>query len=148
MQQNPDLREPKRRPIRDCRGQGGNRYPAIPVADSVSSPHLFADVLARVQAACAALTVDGVLPAGIDLARVAVEPTREASHGEMASNASMVLAKEAKAKPRDLAEQIVLRLRADDLLATVEVAGPGFINLTLKPSAWVDALHAVLRGGE
>jgi arginyl-tRNA synthetase len=143
MQQNPDLRQPKRRPIKDC-GQGGNRY----VTDSVSSPHLFTHVLARVQAACAALTVDGVLPAGIDLARVAVEPTREASHGEMASNAAMVLSKEAKAKPRDLAEQIALRLRADDLMAAVEVAGPGFINLTLKPSAWVDVLRAVLHEGE
>jgi arginyl-tRNA synthetase len=148
MQQNPDRRQPKRRPIKDCGERGGSRYPATPVADSVSSPHLFADVLARVQAACAALTVDGVLPAGIDLARVAVEPTREASHGEMASNAAMVLAKEARAKPRDLAEQIALRLRADDLMAAVEVAGPGFINLTLKPSAWVDALRAVLGEGE
>jgi arginyl-tRNA synthetase len=130
------------------RRQGGNRYPVTPEADSVSSPHLFAQVLARVQAACAALTVDGGLPTGIDLARVAVEPTREASHGEIATNAAMVLAREAKAKPRDLAEQIARRLRADDLMAAAEVAGPGFINLTLKPSLWADALRAVLRGGE
>jgi arginyl-tRNA synthetase len=128
--------------------ESGNRYPMTPVADSVSSPHPFALVQARVQAACAALIVDGGLPAGIGLARVAVEPIREASHGEIATNAAMVLAKEAKAKPRDLAEQIALRLRADDLMAAVEVAGPGFINLTLKPSAWVDALRAVLREGE
>jgi arginyl-tRNA synthetase len=117
------------------------------MADPVSPPHLFANVLARVHAVCAALTVDGVLPAGIDLARVVIEPTREASHGDMATNAAMVLAKEAKAKPRDLAEQIAARLRADDLIAAVDVAGPGFINLTLKPSAWADALRAVLREG-
>jgi arginyl-tRNA synthetase len=118
------------------------------MADSVSSPHLFANVLARVHAACAALAVDGVLPAGIDLARVVVEPPRDASHGDMATNVAMVLAKEAKAKPRDLAEQIAARLRADDLMASVDVAGAGFINLTLEPSAWADALRTVLREGE
>src|SRR6202163_1364184 len=65
----------------------------------------------------------------------------------MATNAAMVLAKEAKSKPRDLAERIAARLRADDLIASVDVAGPGFINLTLKPSAWADALRTVLREG-
>src|SRR6202163_3499053 len=66
----------------------------------------------------------------------------------MATNAAMVLAKEAKSKPRDLAEQIAARLRTDDLIASVDVAGPGFINLTLKPSAWSDALRTVLREGD
>jgi arginyl-tRNA synthetase len=66
----------------------------------------------------------------------------------MASNAAMVLAKEAKAKPRDLAELIAAKLRADDLIAAVEVAGPGFINLTLKPKAWSDTLRTVLREGD
>ncbi|MEH2477670.1 arginyl-tRNA synthetase [Nitrobacteraceae bacterium AZCC 2146] len=111
------------------------------------SPHLFANVLARVHAVCNKLAADGVLPAGLDLARVVVEPTKDASHGDMASNAAMVLAKEAKAKPRDLAEAIAAKLREDDLIASVEVAGPGFINLTLKTSAWADALRAVLRDG-
>jgi arginyl-tRNA synthetase len=118
------------------------------MADSLSSPHLFADVLARVHAICADLAADGVLPKGIDLARVVVEPPRDASHGDMATNAAMVLAKEARAKPRDLAEQIAGRLRADDLMASVDVAGAGFINLTLKASAWADALRAILREGE
>jgi arginyl-tRNA synthetase len=66
----------------------------------------------------------------------------------MATNAAMVLARDAKAKPRDLAEQIAARLRADDLIAAVEVAGPGFINLTLRAEAWADALRTVLREGE
>ena len=87
-------------------------------------------------------------PAGIDLSRVVVEPPRDAAHGDMATNAAMVLAKEAKAKPRDLAEQIAARLRTDDLISSVEVAGPGFINLTLKPSAWSEALRTVLREGD
>jgi arginyl-tRNA synthetase len=112
------------------------------------SPHLFANVLARVHAVCNKLAADGVLPAGLDLARVVVEPTKDASHGDMASNAAMVLAKEAKAKPKDIAEAIAAKLREDDLIASVEVAGPGFINLTLKTSAWADALRAVLRDGD
>src|SRR3954453_20767764 len=109
------------------------------------SAHLFADVLARVHAACGALATDDGRPAGIDLSRVVVEPPRDAAHGDMATNAAMVLAKEAKAKPRDLAEKIAAKLRADDLITSVDVAGPGFINLTLTPSAWSDALRTLLR---
>jgi arginyl-tRNA synthetase len=115
--------------------------------DQAAPPHLFANVLARVHAVCGALAAEGGWPAGIDLSRVVVEPPRDAAHGDMATNAAMVLAKEARAKPRDLAEQIAARLRADDLIASVDVAGPGFINLTLKASAWSDALRTVLREG-
>ena len=118
------------------------------MADKASPPHLFADVLARVHAACGALAAEGGWAAGIDLSRVVVEPPREAAHGDMATNAAMVLAKEAKAKPRDLAEAVALKLRADDLITSAVVAGPGFINLTLKPTAWSDALLAVLREGD
>jgi arginyl-tRNA synthetase len=117
------------------------------MAASVSSPHLFAQVLTRVHAVCAALADDGVLPDGVDLTRVVVEPPRDAAHGDMAVNAAMVLAKVAKAKPRELAEQMAARLRADELIASVEVAGAGFINLTLKPAAWAEALRTVLREG-
>src|ERR1700758_741305 len=117
------------------------------MADNPSSLHLFADVLARVHAICAPLAREGTWRAGIYFSRVVVEPPRDASHGDMATNAAMVLAKEAKAKPRDLAEQIAERLRADALIAKVDVAGPGFINLTLKPAAWAEALRTVLREG-
>ncbi|WOH85179.1 arginine--tRNA ligase [Bradyrhizobium sp. BEA-2-5] len=117
------------------------------MADTTASPHLFADMLTRVHAICAAVAAEDNWPAGIDLSRVVVEPPRDASHGDMATNAAMVLAKEAKAKPRDLAEQIAERLRADALIAKVDVAGPGFINLTLKPQVWADALRAVLAAG-
>src|SRR6266700_1578948 len=105
--------------------------------DTSSSLHLFADVLARVHAVCRALAADASWPEGIDFSRVVVEPPRDPSHGDMATNAAMVLAKEAKAKPRDL----------DALIAKVDVAGPGFINLTLKPAAWAEALRTVLREG-
>jgi arginyl-tRNA synthetase len=117
------------------------------MADTPSSLHLFADVLARVHAVCRALAAEANWPDGIDFSRVVVEPPRDPSHGDMATNAAMVLAKEARAKPRDLAEQIAERLRADALIAKVDVAGPGFINLTLKPSAWAEALRTLLREG-
>src|ERR1700761_2982480 len=118
------------------------------MSEKSSPKHLFADVLARVHAVCAALAAEAGWPAGIDLSRVVVEPPRDAAHGDMATNAAMVLAKDAKAKPRDLAEQIATRLRADDLIESVDVAGPGFINLTLKASVWADALRTVLREGD
>jgi len=112
------------------------------MAGTSSTQHLFAQVLARVHAVCAA-----ELGSSADLSRVVVEPPKDPTHGDMATNAAMVLAKEAKAKPRELAEKIAERLRADDLVAAVDVAGPGFINLTLKATAWADALRAVLREG-
>ena len=73
------------------------------MSDKPASQHLFSDVLARVHAICAALAAEGQWPAGIDFSRVVVEPPRDASHGDMATNAAMVLAKDAKAKPRELA---------------------------------------------
>jgi arginyl-tRNA synthetase len=110
-----------------------------------TQPHLFAEVLSRVLAACRALTEQGVLPAGLDLSRIVVEPPRDAAHGDMATNVAMVLAKDAKAKPRELADKIAALLRADDLVESVEIAGPGFINLTLKSSVWPAVLAAVLQ---
>jgi arginyl-tRNA synthetase len=112
------------------------------MADTPSTQHLFADVQRRVRAACAL-----ELGAAADLSRVVVEPPKEASHGDMATNAAMVLARDAGTKPRDLAEKIAARLRADDLVASVDVAGPGFINITLKFAVWADTLGSILRQG-
>jgi arginyl-tRNA synthetase len=117
------------------------------MSDKPAFQHLFADALSRVQAICAALAAEGQWPAGMDFSRVVVEPPRDASHGDMATNAAMVLAKEAKIKPRELADKIAEKLRADDLVASVDVAGPGFINLTLKPQVWADELRVMLREG-
>jgi arginyl-tRNA synthetase len=117
------------------------------MTDKSASQHLFAGVLARVHAVCGALATEGNWPGRIDLSRVVVEPPRDAGHGDMATNAAMVLAKEAKIKPRDLAEAIAEKLRAEELIASVDVAGPGFINLTLKPKAWGDELRTLLREG-
>jgi len=113
----------------------------------MSDRNIFASVLDRVRAANNALIADGVLPAGIDQSRIVVEPPRESAHGDMATNAAMVLAKAAGSKPRVLAEAIAAKLRADALVAKAEVAGPGFINLTLKPAAWIDVLRAILAAG-
>jgi arginyl-tRNA synthetase len=111
---------------------------------AASTPqHLFATMLDRVRAACA-----DVLGPNANLARVLVEPPRDPTHGDMAANAAMVLAKDAGQKPRDLAEKIAQRLRVDDLIAKVDVAGPGFINFTLKPHVWGDELRVVLAAGK
>jgi len=114
----------------------------------MTEQNIFATILDKVRAANSALAAAGVLPAGIDQSRVVVEPPRDAAHGDMATNAAMVLAKDAGRKPRELADAISARLRADDLIDKVDVAGPGFINLTLKPAAWVDELRTVLRAGK
>ena len=118
------------------------------MADNPSPKHLFAAVLARVHAVCTALASEGNWPAATDFSRVVVEPPRDAAHGDMATNAAMVLAREAKAKPRDLADRIAEKLRRDELIASVDVAGPVFINLTLKPTAWAEELRTVLREGD
>jgi arginyl-tRNA synthetase len=110
--------------------------------------NIFAAVLDKVRAANEALIADGVLPVGIDQSRIVVEPPRESAHGDMATNAAMLLAKGAGSKPRELAEAIAAKLRRDDVVAKAEVAGPGFINLTLRPAAWINALRAILAAGK
>jgi len=112
------------------------------MASATTPQHLFADMLERVRVACAAQ-----LGASADLARVVVEPPRDASHGDMATNAAMVLAKDAGKKPRELAEAIAVKLRADPIIEKVDVAGPGFINLTLHTQVWCAELRVVLEAG-
>jgi len=112
------------------------------MAAATKPQHLFADMLSRVCGATAS-----VLGPGAELSRVVVEPPRDATHGDMATNAAMVLAKDAGKKPRDLAESIAAKLRADDKVTSVEIAGPGFINLTLKPHVWGEELRLILEQG-
>ena len=116
------------------------RTPTMPAASAPQ--HLFSTMLSRVRAVCA-----GVLGPDADLSRVLVEPPRDPSHGDLATNAAMVLAKDARQKPRELAEKIADALRNDDLVAKAEVAGAGFINLTLKPHVWGEELRVVLAAG-
>jgi arginyl-tRNA synthetase len=109
--------------------------------------NIFAEMLDRVHRASGELIAAGVLPPDIDQSRVTVEPPRDPAHGDMATNAAMVLAKDAGKKPRELAEAIAEKLRGDELVGRVDVAGPGFINLTLKPAAWIEALRNAVQLG-
>jgi arginyl-tRNA synthetase len=109
--------------------------------------NLFSDIRTLVLAEIDAMMVAGDLPAGLELAAVAVEPPRDASHGDMATNAAMVLAKPAGMSPRAIADKLAARLQADARIASVEVAGPGFLNLSLVPSVWAELLAATLRAG-
>lgn len=105
---------------------------------------IFAD---HVRAAVAALAAEGLVPEGLDLSRIVVEPPRDAANGDLATNAAMVLAKDAKTKPRDLAEKIAGRLTGLSEVTKVEVAGPGFINITLDKAIWPRVLADVLKQG-
>ncbi|MEQ4598834.1 MAG: arginine--tRNA ligase, partial [Methylobacteriaceae bacterium] len=103
--------------------------------------NIFATFEGRVRAAVQGLIRSGQLPEGLDLARVVVEPPRDASHGDLATNAALVLAKEAKTNPKALGETLAAALRADPDVVEAQVAGPGFINLRLAPGTF----HAVVR---
>jgi arginyl-tRNA synthetase len=88
-----------------------------------------------------------ILPEGLDTSRVTVEPPRDASHGDMATNAAMVLSKQAKMNPKQLAEQLVEKLKAHPDISEISVAGPGFINWRLRDSFWRAQVSAVLAAG-
>jgi arginyl-tRNA synthetase len=109
---------------------------------------LYAQYAALLDGVLDDLVADGVLPNGIDRRNVTVEPPRDASHGDLATNAAMVLAKGASTNPRALAEAIKPKLEALPTVTAVDVAGPGFINLRLMPDAWRDELKTILREGE
>jgi len=109
--------------------------------------NLFTDYAAVLKAALAELTDAGTLPTGLSHANVTVEPPRDASHGDLATNAAMVLAKPAGMNPRALAEALVAALRTKPGIAAAEVAGPGFINLKLADSVWHAQINAMLGAG-
>ena len=110
--------------------------------------NLFAQMKDRILAALDDLAEDGVVPHGLDTGNVTVEPPRDAAHGDMATNAAMVLAKQARLKPRDLADHLVTKLSAEALVQEAIVAGPGFLNLRLAPSAWQEIAAAAIEAGE
>lgn len=94
-----------------------------------------------------ALEASGVLPAGLNRGALTVEPPRDPAHGDLATNAAMVLAKPAGTNPRALAEAISAELGKVDEVTAVEIAGPGFLNLRLAPSASIEELHAIAAAG-
>jgi arginyl-tRNA synthetase len=108
---------------------------------------LFRHLRDRLAGEVALLEEEGKLPAGIDTARIAVEPPREAGHGDVSTNIALVLAKSAGMPPRALADVLMPRIRRYDEVVSAEVAGPGFINLKLKDEFWHERLREVLRAG-
>ena len=109
--------------------------------------NLFSEIRDLVIEQLTAMQAEGALPEGLDFANVAVEPPRDAAHGDMATNAAMVLAKPAKMKPRDIAEALAAKLANDARVVTAEVAGPGFLNLRLDAGLWQGLVKSVLETG-
>ena len=109
--------------------------------------NLFAEIRSAVVDALDRMTAGGVLPGGLDLSAVAVEPPRDAAHGDMAVNAAMVLAKPAGKPPREIAEALATELMLDPRIEGTDVAGPGFLNLRLSAALWQGVVREVLAVG-
>ena len=108
---------------------------------------LYARFAAHIDDALDALAAEGVLPPDLDRSAVAVEPPRDPAHGDLATNAAMVLAKRAGTNPRALAEAIAPKLAALDEVARADIAGPGFINVRLERGVWEEELRTILAQG-
>ena len=109
--------------------------------------NIFADFSARIRNAVETLNLTASDGAPLDLTRVTVEPPRDPSHGDLATNAAMVLAKPTGQNPRALAERLVEVLRRDEDVSGADVAGPGFVNLRLKDGFWHAQLAGILEMG-
>src|SRR5690348_3293963 len=117
--------------------------------------NIFGDFRRVLLAALDRLASEGALPAGLDFSRVAVEPPRDPAHGDLATNAAMVLAGQAKQNPMALAEKIAASLAQQELVSagyrgrgfSVSAAKPGFLNIRLDPAVWHAQLRAVLKAG-
>jgi len=109
--------------------------------------NIFADFTDRIKKIVEAIDIKGSDGARLDLSRITVEPPRDASHGDLATNAAMVLAKPSGRNPRQLAEEIAAKLRDDGDVASVEIAGPGFVNLRLGDGFWQDRLADMIAAG-
>ncbi|NCU13132.1 MAG: arginine--tRNA ligase, partial [Sphingomonadaceae bacterium] len=104
---------------------------------------IYAAFSAHIAAALDALEAAGTLPAGLNRGAITVEPPRDPAHGDLATNAAMVLAKPAGTNPRALAEALVAELAKVPAVSSAEIAGPGFINLRVAPEAWIAELAAI-----
>ena len=110
--------------------------------------NLFAEIRSLVIDCLNHMEMNKDLPEGLNFASVTVEPPRDTVHGDMATNAAMVLAKTSGLKPREIAEKLASLLLADTRVAFAEVAGPGFLNLRLAPKVWENVLSAILQNPE
>ncbi len=109
---------------------------------------LYAAYTALIETVLTDLVTDGVLPAGTSFSNVTLEPPRDPAHGDLSTNAAMVLAKGAGTNPRALAAAITAKLAAHPAITNADIAGPGFINLRLAPDAWLAELQAIALLGD
>ena len=109
--------------------------------------NLFAEIRTLVLQNLEDMAKEGLLPVGLDMTQVAVEPPRDAGHGDMATNAAMVLAKPAGMAPRAIAEALAARLGRDARIVAAQMAGPGFLNLRLQPRLWQAVVRSALEQG-
>ena len=123
--------------------QGGRR----PRDAKERAMNLFSDIRALVLTAIAEMQAAGTLPGSVPVDAITVEPPRDPGHGDMATNAAMVLARPAGKKPREIAEALAARLADDPRVAGADVAGPGFLNLRLAASVWQALPAAILKAG-
>lgn len=106
---------------------------------------IFAD---HINAALDALVASDILPADLDRSNVTIEPPRDPSHGDLSTNAAMVLSKPAKSNPRVLAQAIAAELEKIDVVTSIEIAGPGFLNMRLNDSIWQDEILEIASKGD
>ena len=109
--------------------------------------NIYQSFLSIIRATIAELETDGILPVDLHTSRISAEPPREAGHGDISTNAAMVIARAARMQPHDIAEHLAARLGALDTVTEVKVAGPGFINLTLAAHKWREVLADILSTG-
>ncbi len=109
--------------------------------------NIFTHFRSRIIAAVEAAMADGALPPGLDTSRLSVEPPRDPAHGDIASNAALVLARAAGKPPRGIAEDLARRLVTEEEIEAAEVAGPGFLNLRIGADFWRARLPEILRAG-
>ncbi|KUO66647.1 MAG: arginine--tRNA ligase [Alphaproteobacteria bacterium BRH_c36] len=110
--------------------------------------NVFAHVEGLIRSSLSAMQADGVLPADIDISGIEAETPRDKTHGDFATNAAMVLAKKAGMKPRDIADELKVRMERFADIEKVDVAGPGFLNMKFKPEFWQAMVGAILEAGE
>ena len=109
--------------------------------------NIFTDIRRLVIETLDAMVAEGRLPNGLSWGAVTVEPPRDAGHGDMATNAAMVLAKPAGLQPREIAQELAARLLGDPRVEVAEAAGPGFLNLRLAASVWHDVVTEAIDAG-
>lgn len=113
----------------------------------MSQSNVFRDFTQQITVIIDLLMAEGALSGGLDTSKITVEPPRELAHGDLSTNAAMVLAKPAGTNPRALAELLVAKIAALPDVTGVDIAGPGFINIRIKPDCWKRAVEIALRRG-